>query len=241
MKIKKANLKRLVSLSALGAGALGVGGSAEASSIVYSGVLNEQIGFGPGYKGPVSIPGATLGWVAVRSSRFPGDLWLAVFVYGRNTASAQFEVLKSPKLTFSIFPVRYGVAQAFPLNGVWGSRSGIAGGRNFVPIVGTRVVSSYPGSPVTAFNRIDRYMMFAFTAGNKFDYGWAQLDVITSGRGANVTLVDYAYDTSGAQIPAGDTGMPEPSTFVLTGLAALALGAKGLRAWRAARKHSTSL
>jgi hypothetical protein len=76
-------------------------------------------------------------------------------------------------------------------------------------------------------------------------YGWAQLDVSfttgyphclqTLGGCITGTLVDYAYDTSGAQIPAGDTGTPEPSTLVLTGLAALALGAKGVRAWRAAR------
>jgi hypothetical protein len=60
VKIKKANLKRLASLSALGAGALGVGGSAEASSIVYSGVLNEQIGFGPGYEAKDSFLGQTV-------------------------------------------------------------------------------------------------------------------------------------------------------------------------------------
>jgi hypothetical protein len=53
----------------------------------------------------------------------------------------------------------------------------------------------------------------------------------------DVTLVDWAYDTSGAQIFAGDTGTPEPSTFALSGLAALALGAKGLRSWRAARAN----
>jgi hypothetical protein len=50
-------------------------------------------------------------------------------------------------------------------------------------------------------------------------------------------LEGYAYDDSGAYIPAGDTGgIPEPSTFVLTGLGALVLGAAGLRRWRAARK-----
>jgi hypothetical protein len=53
----------------------------------------------------------------------------------------------------------------------------------------------------------------------------------------DVTLIDWAYDTSGAQIPAGDTGTPEPSTLALSGLAALALGAKGLRRWRAARSR----
>jgi hypothetical protein len=45
---------------------------------------------------------------------------------------------------------------------------------------------------------------------------------------------------SGAQIPAGDTGTPEPSTFALTGLAALALGAKGVRSWREARKTAVA-
>jgi hypothetical protein len=67
---------------------------------------------------------------------------------------------------------------------------------------------------------------------------WAQLDAALP-NGFGVTPVDYAYGTSGAQIPAGDTGTPEPSTLTLTGLAALALGAKDLRAWRAARRTAT--
>jgi hypothetical protein len=55
--------------------------------------------------------------------------------------------------------------------------------------------------------------------------------------GPKVTVEGFALDTSGALIKAGDTGaVPEPSTMALTGLAALALGATGLRRWRAARK-----
>jgi hypothetical protein len=50
-------------------------------------------------------------------------------------------------------------------------------------------------------------------------------------------LEGWAYDDSGDQIAAGDTGgVPEPSTMALAGLGALALGAAGLRRWRAARK-----
>jgi hypothetical protein len=99
------------------------------------------------------------------------------------------------------------------------------------------------------FSATDRYFLFRFAGGDLSQdiYGWAQLEVSSRPHAVcngpspgclDVTLVDYAYDTSGNQIPAGDTGTPEPSTFVLTGLAALALGAKGVRAWRAARESA---
>jgi hypothetical protein len=92
----------------------------------------------------------------------------------------------------------------------------------------------------TFFSAKDRYLLMEFTGGHLRHniYGWAQLAVsFPNCTGCvDVTLVDYAYDTSGKEVPAGDTGTPEPSTLVTTGLAALALGAKGLRAWRAARR-----
>jgi hypothetical protein len=46
-----------------------------------------------------------------------------------------------------------------------------------------------------------------------------------------VYFADLAYEISGAKIPAGDTGLPEPSTFGLT-------GANGLRGWRPSRRAS---
>ena len=46
-KLKKPNRKRLAPLSALGAGAIGMtAGTAEASSIVYSGILDERVRYG---------------------------------------------------------------------------------------------------------------------------------------------------------------------------------------------------
>jgi hypothetical protein len=64
--------------------------------------------------------------------------------------------------------------------------------------------------------------------------------------GPDATLISWAYETSGAKIPAGfhgakapdgsdETGLLAPSTLDATGLPALALGAIGVRNLRAVR------
>jgi len=49
---------------------------------------------------------------------------------------------------------------------------------------------------------------------------------------------DISFDTDQAPQISFATATPEPSTMALTGLAALALGASGLRRWRASRKRA---
>ena len=57
-------------------------------------------------------------------------------------------------------------------------------------------------------------------------YGWIKIQRLTKGSGK---IIDWAYETTGASIPAGYTGpVPEPAT----GLALLALGAAGIAAYR---------
>ncbi len=81
----------------------------------------------------------------------------------------------------------------------------------------------------------DMYLAFMFrdsTQGNAVRYGWLQLSLFNpgSGLGPDVTISAWAYDTTGAQLATGQ--IPEPNSMALLALGALALGAKGVRAWR---------
>ncbi len=79
-------------------------------------------------------------------------------------------------------------------------------------------------------NTSPMYAAFRFyDAGQSYD-GWLELSAAPSEGSVGLTLDAYAYDS-----PAS---VPEPSSFVLSGLGALALGAEGLRRWRAARKQA---
>jgi hypothetical protein len=265
VKIGKRNRRRLASLSALGAGALALNsGTAQAGSIVYSGTLDEQVGFSKGFLKEATFVGPDGAGAMLERHKYPDGPFFSrsVGVFGvRGAAGTQFRFLAA-KGTFSLFSQSF--ARAFPTGVEWGTaerfqtRPGGGGGQRVCaggpraadgigmgngiaargPVVAT-LTSCFVSSQATHFNRTDRYLLFEFSGGALARplYGWAQLDVMFGGalQHPDVTLVDWAYDTSGAQIPAGDTGTPEPSTFVLTGLAAMALGAKGLRKWRQAR------
>ena len=201
--------------------------------------MDEKVGFGPGYGGRATLAGPNgAGGVLSRQS--------FTIVYNGRTVGQWVALGARPGphgTNFSFLGGRIccSWASAFPLNAKFGApaTSRLFRGAN----IASSVFASRTGpgtAHFTEFSTTDRYLLFKFTGGNLPAplYGWAELSVSLPGNlgGPNVTLIDYAYDISGAQLPAGDTGTPEPSTFALAGLAALALGARGLRIWRAARK-----
>jgi hypothetical protein len=96
--------------------------------------------------------------------------------------------------------------------------------------------SLFPSSPTNG------YALFKFDdpgCSGSTCYGWVQMQVAFQPYGPNVDILGWAYDTSGNPLPAGETGVPEPSTLAMSGLAALALGAKGVRQWRRARAQNS--
>jgi len=243
MKLKKKNVARLASISALGAGALGVaGGTAEAGTIQYT-ALNREIGVS-GTTKPVGV-----------ASTFNVPIVPGISAYFRRSAlgkqtpnSFGDRVGLSARLATSINSasgiLRFATATAQP-------------GQKWVPhntpnvaaiSLGRRSRSTSSGS---VFNRHagpngDYYKLFAFAKSYyaQVDYGWIHLnETVSATGGPDVNILGIAYDASGAFIAAGDRGStgstaPEPSTAAMASLSALALGAVGLRRWRAVRKQA---
>jgi hypothetical protein len=237
MKISKKNMRHLASLSALGAGALGATAGPAEASIIYSGIIDAKVGFGPGSASEFTLAGPN-GAGGVFRANYVSCGFTCSWALSWNALQAKGGA-NGTGFQFLAEPLYPGMILGAPANVEWGT----AGGK---PTASATVVidtlSSGPGGNrrSTDFNATDRYLMFQFIGGDLSspEYGWVQLGIAGAVKYSDlrVTVIDWAYDNSGAEIPAGDTGTPEPSTLVLTGVAALALGAKGLRSWRAARK-----
>jgi hypothetical protein len=233
MRITKKNVGRLASISALGAGALSVGaGTAEAGTIQYtplSGKVGFSSGYGTSFKTSV-VPGVI---ASIRRSTTgvnlgPGGLNYFGFVGLRGRVTYG--------ISYTGGFIRFKVQNA-ALGQKWSDLS---------PLVGTNLLlgrrSSY-GSTFGAKGNFYKLFEFQTSASGTTEFGWIDFNQsVSPTSGPDVDILGIAFDTSGAQIAAGDMGStnatPEPSTAGLASLAALALGAKGLRRWRAARKQA---
>jgi hypothetical protein len=229
---KRKNYKKMAaSLSALGAGAL-LGTATADASIVYSGPVNQVVGFGPGTSSSwLSTP------LAPSSPQFSFYAFSSAFgpyhfrgIYGTACGCVGFGFLTSAG-----FLKIFDKGAVWPVGGTYTS-SGYArvAGRAFSDGSSSGYIGGLP-----AFN--DKYALFAFEGDPGTLYGWVHLSLaITQAPGGdpalgpNLTILDWAYEDSGQTLAAGDA--PEPATAIPTGLGALALGAVGLRNWRKTRK-----
>jgi hypothetical protein len=225
------NKKKLASLTAVGAGALALtAGKAEADTIVFSNVLNQTIGFGAdaneaAFKTFTNIGGPSFTFKTSVLSSAPRYARSLLKIGGSN-ANLGFAMTLAHDTQFATFSE----------GAVW-KHSFVGGG-------GTRTLARHAwgsgstrifGSPFT-----DKYLLFEFETHGLIQYGWAEAtlqlvnaDSNATADGPNLTIISYAYDSSGAILPAGDTGStPEPSSLAESGIAALVLGAEGLRRWR---------
>jgi hypothetical protein len=237
------NLKKMAaSLSALGAGALVATGTAEAGILYYSPQLNIDIGFAGGLSTILNAPTAIS----------PNFLFVATgthstSAYRQRNAVGIFAVACG--CFSSAFATSFGLLKLFPASAKWTQSAfsswyyGGIGRRNWR--------SSTGGSP--SYNRVtahsvyghkpftDKYALFQFFDGPDTYYGWIQLSFSVTDEfgddpslGPDLIIKQWGFGEANYVTAAGET--PEPATLGSTGLAALALGAVGLRKWRKNRK-----
>jgi len=249
MNITKKHAARLASMAALGVGALALtSGEAQAGTVTTTVDVNVELGFAstaqPGYAlqtSPFSLVlpvGSGVGPIGFRlaNSHFR-TTWTAGFMSQNYHAVGAFAgksvrwATVTNSETIGLHELRiFGTSQQ-PL----GSRSHwlsnlsywagpVLGHLDVVHVIfGARTQQSIntrngPFGPA--------YARFEYWNGDQWDYGWVNLTGLEPD--PDLLITAYGYETSSTT--------PEPGTLAMTGLSALALGALGLRKWRAARK-----
>ena len=237
----------LALITAIGSlGALGVAaGTAEAGTIPLGPYpLNASVGYpNPGsHSGTFSIGNATLGnlfnirWSGTSSTfrssgRISAQQGSASLRFAANLATKALSNWAGPDFASRLIASRF-VDRSYQEVSSGPSTTGMGA---LVPHSATTV--TFSGSIDKTQGGASDYLLFVFInpVNSHFDFGWLQLSNVTisSGdpAGPSADLVNWGYyDYS---------DVPEPSTLLTGGLVALALGAAGLRRWRAARKPTS--
>jgi len=234
--------RKVISLSALSAGALAMGVGHADASIIYSGVLNQEVGWGN------PPPPVSTDYISPDLGPLNASFKFFTHTGLRSTGTFLYRSIRADgrDLSFEGTVDKVAILNA---NATWSAlganrraTEAEAGARSWfqftsIGLSGTRVSGNVPFK--------NKYALFRFeVAANSYDYGWIELTyAVTPGvgpvaaDGPELDVEAWAYDNTGAMIKAGalPAATPEPGTLETTGLAALALGAAGLRRWRKTR------
>ncbi len=234
---KKASVGKLLGFGAVAAGGLFTAADAEAD-VVYSGIINATFNLSTINSSATNgangfyFTSATAGrniFGLFGNNRGPANsvgstdaVWLA----GGAAASG---LIKANGTTFPASFVPFSATSSVSSAGsaasfVWVNAG--APGSNVIDPIGV-------GSDGTA----TAFFGFSFsnTASTGRNFGFGRVQVTTAGGlPTTATLIDFAYDNDGDAIHV--RVIPEPATTGLLGLAALALGASGLRRYRKDKK-----
>jgi hypothetical protein len=227
---KTGSLKKWLSLSAMSAAGVAVGGTSLADVIYHS--VNQNVGNLAGDQSSITLtlPGINDMRVFYTTGPFTNSVRM-----GGVTGATYFNVHRYVIHTVSNANYPF-FAQPSPKGQKWSSVAGTVGGAGNLGAVSHTFQPGFP-APYT-----NHYFDFAFkdtTAGGALRYGWLQASLTTApqpGSQVEVNVVAYAYDTTGAELGAGL--VPEPASILAGGFGALVLGALGVRRWRKGKQEA---
>ncbi len=243
-RLRTKTVKKLASLSALGAGALALApDSAEASVIAYGGApitLTFTSSADP------SSPATPASWFAGMGSSLPlpGPLLLGFGLYSCSCGHVNAGILGGG-VYLATKSLRTATGSGSDYFVRLFNRGDLMSGPRYS---GVYPIASFVTSGSTLLSGGNgqfshKFALFSFynSSQSAYDFGWAEfsLSAVNNLDGTiteSLTIDNYAYDDSGAQLPAG--AVPEPGTMGSMAMGALALGAVGLRRWRAARQKT---
>jgi hypothetical protein len=204
-------------LPALGIASLLAAGTSAYGAIVYSGVLNSELTSG------------------ANDFNLNADSYndISLEVYSAEGGYLDFR----PISFYGSSGLLAGSAMAKLSGGATIGSGAVTWGGNNASALVFSTYSATNWAAESAVGTFDGYVGFKFRPNSvsPFNYAWLQLSVTATGLGnpPSFTLVDWAYENSGAAIQAGNTGaIPEPSAV------ALVMGAASLLAVRRRRRQT---
>lgn len=224
---------KLASLLALAAGAVAMPQTSLAD-IIYTdlGASPATVGFGAGSaEYQVNLPGTAVFKFQRRATVVMTGL-ASLTVNYHSVVAGDFGTPSTPAVLVQRNAQRFAVPKAFGAS--WDAGGGAMGSFHYVGTADDLARKN----PTTGYDH--QYFAWSFgdsTAGGATRFGWVEvsLQVNNYPTGPLATIFRYGWDNTGAKPTMGQAPVPEPTAGALTALAAMALGARGVRSWRQKR------
>lgn len=222
---------KLVSLLALAAGAIAMPQTSSADIIYMDLGAGVSVGYGSGTaEYQVGLQGTAV-FKFVRRATTAQTLTGSLTINYRSVIAGDFGPATTPPVGVQQL-AGFAVPKGFGAS--WDQGGGTMGLGIYVGTANDLLINGGK-TPSTSYDH--QYLAWQFgdsTQGDATRYGWIEigLQVNNYPTGPLATIYRYGWDNTGAKPTMGQLSVPEPNAAAIVALGAMALGARGVRAWR---------